>query len=482
ERLLRGLIENVKESDSMIKLSRLVSSQIQAAIHPKSIHFFYEDQTNSEFSLGFTTAENSGKMRLAADSPLLHFMRSRNSTVEFPSAETEELPTAELEWLRQIETNLIVPMHGTDDNLVGFFSLGEKLSEIPYTNRDKELLETLADQIALVHENINLKDRMRSDLRIRNEVLSRFEAGDVNLLKECPRCGRCYDRTDTKCDDDGAELTFSLPVERTIEKRYRLQRLIGKGGMGAVYEATDERIGRSVAVKILSSSLFGNREAQRRFEREARTSGQLSHRNIVAIYDYGVLSTEGAFLVMELVRGETLSNVLRSERTLETNTVVDWFEQVLNGLEIAHNSGIIHRDLKPDNILVARDDNADRLRILDFGLARFNKSDVEGSVTMPGTVMGTLGYMSPEQLQGQRAAERSDLFSVGVIIFECLYGKRPFPGRTYLEIVQSMNQPRNFDLAEPFGSFFQTALADDPVLRFSNAATMKETLRGLREQ
>lgn len=136
-----------------------------------------------------------------------------------------------------------------------------------YTSRDKQLLETRANQIALVHENLSLKDRVRREQQIKTEVLSRFDEGNINLLKECPRCGRCYDRNNKKCEADNTELIFSLPVERTIEDRYRLEKLIGKGGMGAVYEATDLRINRAVALKILSGASFGNREALRRFER-----------------------------------------------------------------------------------------------------------------------------------------------------------------------------------------------------------------------
>ncbi len=477
ELLLRGLIENVKDSDSMLKLSRLVSSQIQAAMHPSCLHFFYEEKQTSQFSVGYTTAENSGQLRLAADSPLLTFMQKTHETVDYPSREADELPQREKEWLGEIGASLLVPMHGTDGKLAGFFSLGAKLSEIGYTKRDKELLQTLANQIAIVHENLSLKERMRRDQRIRDEVLSRFDEGNINLLKECPRCGRCFDRTAEKCDADNFELTFSLPVERTIESRYRLERLVGKGGMGAVYEATDLRINRSVAVKILSGAKFGNREALRRFEREAQTAGKLNHPNIVTVFDYGVLSTQGAFLVMEFVTGEALSGILRRDSKLNAATVIDWFGQVLDGIEAAHKSGIVHRDLKPDNILVThREDGTVRICILDFGLARFNESQLDESVTTPGTVMGTLGYMAPEQLRGERADQRSDLFAVSVMIYECLRGERPFAGRTYMEIMQSMSKTTGFGNSGNLSSFFDRGLAQIPMMRFGSAEEMKNEL------
>jgi len=479
ELLFRGLIENIKASDSMIKLSRLVSSQIQAAMHPSCIHFFYETQRNSDFSVGYTTAENSGNMRLAVDSPLLRFMEKKNATVRFPSLETDELPPTEKAWLREIGAHLLVPMHGTDRKLVGFFSLGEKLSEIRYSERDKDILETLANQIAIVHENLSLKDRMFKEQIIRNEVLSRFDEGNINLLKECPRCGRCFDRSAEFCPDDAAGLTFSLPVERTIENRYRLERLIGKGGMGAVYEATDLRINRQVAVKILSGAKFGNREALRRFEREAQTAGKLNHRNIVTIFDYGVLTTEGAFLVMELVRGEGLREILAREGKLETETVVSWFGQVLDGLDAAHKAGIIHRDLKPDNILRTQNESgATRLCILDFGLAREQK--VVENVTVPGTIMGTFGYMPPEQLRGESADERSDLYSVGVVIYEALEGIRPFREDSYHALLGEMSKIN--ELRTEFSGFFSQALAFERAERFESAALMKLALAALRSE
>ncbi|MDQ3748340.1 MAG: protein kinase [Acidobacteriota bacterium] len=478
EKILRELTEAVKVSDSLPKLSRLVSSKIQLALHPENVYlFFRDDAMNSDFSLGYTTSGasgNSANLKLAAESPLLRFMQQERGAIEFPARQTDDLPNGEKRWLREINANLLVPLHGTDGKLAGIFSLGEKLSQIPYTTRDKELLETLANQIALVHENLNLKDRMRREQRIKTEVLSRFDEGNINLLKECPRCGRCFNRETEICADDNSELTFSLPVERTIENRYRLEKLLGKGGMGAVYEATDLRINRPVAVKILSGAMFGNKDALRRFEREAQTAGKLNHRNIVTVFDYGVLSTEGAFLVMELVAGETLSEVLKRKEKLDAETVVAWFGQVLDGVEAAHKAGIIHRDLKPDNIFVTRhEDKMVRLCILDFGIARFNEHEFTDSVTVPGTVMGTFGYMPPEQLRGEKVDERSDLFATGVIIYECLHGEKPFAGKTYQEIMRSMSKEIVLDENDLFTEFFKRGLAQKPENRFASASEMK---------
>jgi len=480
EKILRELTEAVKESDSLPKLSRMVSSKIQAALHPSDVYLFFQEERNSDFSLGYTTSdasENSANLKLTANSPLLRFMQQERGAIEFPTRQTDDLPNREKRWLREINSNLLVPMHGSDGKLAGIFSLGEKMSQIPYTQRDKELLGTLANQIALVHEILGLKDRVRREQRIKTEVLSRFDEADINLLKECPACGRCFDRNVLKCTDDDSNLTFTLPVERTIENRYRLEKLLGKGGMGAVYEATDTRINRRVAVKILSGAMFGNRDALRRFEREAQTAGKLNHRNIVTVFDYGILSTEGAFLVMELVAGETLSAVLKRKGKLDAKTVAEWFGQVLDGMDAAHKAGIVHRDLKPDNIFVTRnEDKTVRLCILDFGLARFNESEFTDSVTAPGTLMGTLGYMSPEQLNSEKTDWRSDLFAAGVIIYECLHGEKPFAGKTYQEIMRSMSKEIIFDEDETFTKFFERSLAQKPEKRFASASEMKGNL------
>ena len=483
EKVLHELIEDVKESDSMSKLSRLVSSRIQSALHPTSVYLFYEDKHESDFSTGYTTSENSDNLKLSADSPLLRFMQTKRGAFELPLTNGDGLPRRERAWLSSIGASLLVPMHGTDGKLAGFFSLGEKLSEIPYTSRDKELLETLANQIALVQENLSLKDRMRREQRIKTEVLSRFDEGNINLLKECPFCGKCFDRTAEKCDADNSELTFSLPVERTIENRYRLEKLIGKGGMGAVYEATDLRISRKVAVKILSGAMFGNKDALRRFEREAQTAGRLQHPNIVTVFDYGVLSTEGAFLVMELVRGESLADLLKQKGNLDLPTTKEWFAQVLDGLEAAHKAGIIHRDLKPDNILVTQNDaGGARLCILDFGLARLSEAEtaMAQSVTVPGTIMGTFGYMPPEQLRGEKTSEQSDLFAVGVMIYEALHGEKPFRGKNYHELLQLMTTELSFEEFDPQAEeFFRRSLAPDSEQRFSTATEMRRSLQML---
>jgi hypothetical protein len=494
EKILRGLIEDVKRFDSVPEMSRMVSRKVESALHPERIYLFYREEESRDLSLRYSSRDASEGLRIPEEFRLLHLMKGQAAAQDFPFSQKNNLPSGEEEWLAGLGTRLIVPLVGTDDRLAGLFLLGEKKSEVPYTARDRNLLESLAGQVALVYENTQLKERVDRERKIKHEVLGRFEERHINLMKECPRCGACFDSSALICDKDSSDLTLSMPVERTVEGRYRLERLVGSGGMGAVYEATDLRLNRQVAVKILSGKMFGNREALRRFEREAQTSARLSHRNIITVYDYGVLDTEGAYLVMELISGETLAALIKREGCVPPQTAADYFNQILEGIKAAHAAGVIHRDLKPANVLISKEENGQsHVRVLDFGLAKIRLSELTDTnsptalATTPGTVMGTIGYMSPEQLTGEAVDERSDLFSVGVMVVEALTGRRPFRGRIYTELLNSILHG-SFHLeagskeAERLNTVLQKCLAKDREGRFSSAGEMqRELIPAIRE-
>ena len=278
--------------------------------------------------------------------------------------------------------------------------LGDKKSDEPYSSDDRKLLQTIARQIAVARENIRLKERVDQDRRLRHDVLAHLETGHVNVLKECPVCGRCYDATATACPSDGAELTLSLPVERTIDGKYRLDRLIGKGGMGAVYEAADLRLARSVAVKIMLGRAFGDRQALRRFEREAQACARLTHPNIVIVYDYGAAGADGAYLVMELVQGHTLRHELKRRGHLPPAVAATWFEQICEGVAAAHQRSVVHRDLKPENVVIAETaTGGEILKVLDFGLAKVRTASDEAASRIPART-------GNGRLHGARAAQR----------------------------------------------------------------------------
>jgi len=228
----------------------------------------------------------------------------------------------------------------------------------------------------------------------------------------------------------------------------------------------------------------------RRFEREAQASARLHHPNIVTIHDYGLLSTEGAYLVMELIAGETLGATIKRERQLAPGVAAHLFEQILDGLKSAHAAGVVHRDLKPENVLLSNNDAGHaRVHLLDFGLAKLTQAlptdshspTAAAPVTTPGAVMGTFGYMSPEQLTGGAVDERSDLFSIGVMVVEAVTGRRPFTGTTYHELLTNiLNAPYHLEDTSPaareLDAVLQKSLAKDPSARFASAAAMQQEL------
>jgi len=488
ERILLQLIEKVKRCDSIGEMSKCVAEQIDQAFHPECVCLFYREDHTRDLSLSHTSSELREGMRIPEEFELLRFMERTDRAQDFYLIKETALPPKEIDWLRQLGTQLIVPITGTGKRLDGLMLLGGKKSEVPYTKGDRELLQSLANQIAIVYENVRLKERVDRERRLRNEVLARIEDREINLLKECPRCATCYDSSAQLCSLDQSELTLSLPVERTIENRYRLERVIGKGGMGAVYQAEDRRLNRKVAVKILIGKLFGDNDALRRFEREAQMLARLNHPHIITTFDYGVLETEGAYLVMELLEGETLGQLIRRETILAPAVAAELFDQLLDALEAAHAARIIHRDLKPENIFLSYNNFGQRqIKILDFGLAKLMHVQVESnpdwgfSMTTPGMILGTLGYMSPEQLTGAAMDERSDLFSVGVIAVEVLTGHRPFSGRTTHELLtamlsQSSSLIENLTKDSALDRVLRQCLTKDPAARFSSASEVRHEL------
>ena len=224
---------------------------------------------------------------------------------------------------------------------------------------------------------------------------------------------------------------------------YEVLALLGEGGMGQVYRARDERLSREVALKVVHADLAQDVERLRRFEHEAKAAGALNHPNIVAVYDTGQ-SNGSPYIVSELLQGETLRDRMATG-ALGVRKAVDYGVQIARGLAAAHEKGIVHRDLKPENLFLTKDG---LVKILDFGIAKLGRAgeekagtDVETlshTGTSPGTMLGTVGYMSPEQVRGLPTDHRSDLFSFGAVLFEMLTGKRAFRGTTAADTLSAI--------------------------------------------
>lgn len=230
---------------------------------------------------------------------------------------------------------------------------------------------------------------------------------------------------------------------------YVVTGFVGEGGMGAVYRAKDTRLGREVAIKVLTNVAHDDRERLARFEQEARATGMLNHPNLLTVYDVGRDDEGNPFLVCELLEGETLTARL-ARGPLSPRKAVDAALQMAKGLAAAHEKGIVHRDLKPDNIFLTRDG---RLKILDFGIAKLTGSAADGptfqmAATEPGMVLGTVGYMSPEQVRGESVDQRSDIFSLGAILYEMLAGARAFKRNSSIETLSAILREEPQDLTE----------------------------------
>jgi hypothetical protein len=267
---------------------------------------------------------------------------------------------------------------------------------------------------------------------------------------------------------------------------YRIEGLLGAGGMGEVYRARDTRLGRDVALKVLRRESAGDSERQRRFEHEARAAAALNHPNIVAVYDVG--ESDGIrFIVSELVAGESLLALLK-RGPLAPARAVEIAAQIAEGLSAAHAAGIVHRDLKPGNIMIVPADlgQPGRVKILDFGLAehviRGPDDATCTALTRAGVVVGTVAYMSPEQARGVAVDARSDLWSLGVVLYEMLTGRLPFAGAGTVDILAGIieREPAVFAGPRELQRIVFKALAKDRERRYASARDLLADLRALR--
>lgn len=263
----------------------------------------------------------------------------------------------------------------------------------------------------------------------------------------------------------------------TFGGRYQLLSRVAIGGMGEVWQATDLVIGRTVAIKILKDEYLGDPGFLERFRAEARHAALVNHEGIANVYDYG--EEEGsAYLVMELVPGEALSTILERERVLPADQVLDFVAQTASALHAAHQAGLVHRDIKPGNLLITPDG---RVKITDFGIARIAD---QVPLTATGQVMGTVQYLSPEQASGHPASPSTDVYSLGIVAYEALAGRRPFTGESQVAIAMAQINEAPPELpvtvAEPVRNLVFAAIAKKPADRPASAQLFARAAQALR--
>jgi serine/threonine-protein kinase len=273
---------------------------------------------------------------------------------------------------------------------------------------------------------------------------------------------------------------MDVEIGQLLDNKYKIVRLLGEGGMGAVYEGENVRIHHRVAIKVMHPAVEADNGARERFEREAQAAGRIGSEHICEVYDLGELPSGARYMVMEFLAGEALSTRVLKLGRIPIEVMAPLLLQLLEGLEAAHSAGIIHRDLKPDNVFLQRTkQGGDFVKIVDFGVSKFNalSGGSAMSMTRTGAMVGTPYYMSPEQVRGAKLVDhRSDLYSVGVVLFECITGSLPFQAETFNELMFkiALEPPADAEQLVPgldprFGAIVRKAMAREPSQRYDSA-------------
>jgi tRNA A-37 threonylcarbamoyl transferase component Bud32 len=473
QQLFREIVEEIRRAESLEEVAYQIVGRIAEALHAQGCGLLVRKPGENAYRIVAAAPPGSLSTDLPATNKLIPLVRMLECPVPITQAGTgwlgQQLPQVDKEFLQKARIELLVPVALKEGSTEALLVLGGKLSEEPYSTEDTALLENVASALALL--------LMRG---------SAIQPG--RSFEECPACGRCYDTGTTRCSREGTALTL-VATPRMLAGRYRLDLRLGQGGMGKVYRATDMSLNREVAVKMIRDEFFADRKAIEKFRQESQLTGSLAHPNVVTVYDFGVEAGQRVFLVMELLQGITLRQELQTKRRLDAARALELFEGICAGVGAAHARGLIHRDLKPENIFLSRKDVTEVVKITDFGIAKtLPQSADETRDTITGVVVGTMKYMSPEQLRGRLASPRWDLWALAVIAYEALCGYAPFVGEDSIMLqaaIMGTNFPPITELLQEaplrWQTFFESAFAHNEEERAESVAAFWNQLRDCLE-
>lgn len=272
-------------------------------------------------------------------------------------------------------------------------------------------------------------------------------------------------------------------IGKIIGGHYEILSKLGAGGMSTVYKAKHLLLDKNVAIKFILPKLIYDNQAKLRFQQEAKASTQLSHENVCTVREFEIHEGNSAFLVMDLLDGKSLLDILRMERIIDSERALNITAQVCAGLAHAHSKGVIHRDIKPGNVMLSADDKGkEHVKIVDFGLAKLLREDQAGpNLTQTGEVFGTPLYMSPEQCLGRRVDERSDVYSVGCVLHEMIYGTPPFTADSVVEVMlHHVNEIPPINGSSDIDAVIVNCLQKNPARRYANAEELMEDIDAIR--
>jgi hypothetical protein len=483
QQVLRDVLAEVRTARDFERVAPRVVERLEAAFHPEFVSVMVRAPGAVDYrSMASAPTEHAPPPPLSGEMKVVGLLRVLGKPLEaLQQGSTwldQRLPRNEGAFLRQARVDMLVPIAMDPERAEALLALGIKRSEEPYTREDQEFLEAIAASLALLVEQ-PAPAPAGAGARP-SDAPSGF--------RECPECGHCYDASSTVCDHDRSTL-LRVGVPRVLGGRYRLDRRLGQGGMGTVYEATDGELGRQVAIKLIREDWSERVDARQRFRREARAGAGFAHPNVVTVHDYGVEGDKRAYLVMERLEGSSLRDEIARHGQLGPARVVEILRGACSAVGAAHRQHLIHRDLKPANIFLARDaQGGETIKVLDFGVAKFLPYGDEATPTQTrgetrsGVLVGTPIYMSPEQLLGGALDPAWDLWALAIVAYEALTGALPFGGSGtdwQRAVLAGSFTPVSAHLEDPSGaweSFFDRCFSTDRARRPSSAGAFLEGL------